>query len=238
MRCLYSSQNKNIASQKCAEAANTLSVALADEITGDYPYDSYPEIESHLYKYLRFNIGHLQKTWPYYDPKGSSGHTRTEACRYFVLMHNTSKYAYDSNKNHKKKLDETNNEVEVKADTVEGFPGKIVVCIYWKLPEGTDTSSISTLSELPSRDGIRLVVEVTCESGSQSYTTAREYLLEQGTYALTGTDKKKSKALVSAFDNDSNKTINPSEFSKAEVGLLNADSIEKWTWHLVVPDSE
>ena len=54
---LYASQNKNIASIRNMEAANTLSISLQQEITDENAWD-----ESNLWNYVRFNLFDLDDT--------------------------------------------------------------------------------------------------------------------------------------------------------------------------------
>lgn len=105
---LYASQNKNLSSDRNAEAANSLSIALRDELT-----DEDAVYNSNLWKYIRWNIAYKNADddcvdWPYYAPNKEK-HTEEYAKRYF-------------------KLD--------RAAEVEGMPADVSVCIYWELPEG------------------------------------------------------------------------------------------------------
>ena len=81
----YASQNKNVASLRCSEAAITLSQALESELTFDNKAELYPEKDSYLYKYIRYNICQYEvgKTgyWPYYDPNGGAAHDESHAFR-------------------------------------------------------------------------------------------------------------------------------------------------------------
>ena len=195
---LYASQAKNIANMRCAEAANTLSRAISDELTyTDSSKNRFPEYDSYLYKYLRYNLCQ-DSTWPYYisDSKENRGkHDRKTAVRYFDLKYNSSN--------------------PDAADGVDGLPGKTEVAIYWKLPED---SGVDKPSELTSRTGIRLVVEVTCESASESYTAVNEYILKTSTYSAK--EGNRQSYLDSA---GSNTSINP-------CGFTNINSTEKWVW--------
>lgn len=114
---LYASQNKNISSMKCAEATNTLSVALDAEMQ-----DVNAAQKSHLYQYARFNVG--QDNWPYYDAS-TPGHDKAHAFRYYNLKYNP------------KKLDGS-------TDRMDGFPGNIKICMYWELPEGVTFDQLSS----------------------------------------------------------------------------------------------
>jgi hypothetical protein len=211
---LYASQNKNIASMKCAIAANSLSDALTGELNYiyDVPDDEvklYPEQESYLYKYLRFNICQ-EGTWPYYAP-GETGHTAEYAYRYFDLMHNTNKTVEGK-----------------KIDYIEGIPGKVVICIYWMLPEGVDPSTNPDLTTLD-KNGIRLFVEVTCEASSQSYTAKKEYVLRIGTYDITDITQANRMSDVDMGKNSI--IINPMGFPDTSY-----DFTEMWIWKLANED--
>ena len=148
---LYASQNKNIASLRCSEAANTLSVALEKELE-----DSNAYITSDLWKYLRCNTLQDVKTWPYYDAD-QSGHGQTEAFRYFDLKTNGN------------------------YPEVEGFPGSLKLCIYWtvqdnddirnKLRTGTEFLDLSTTE----RSDAEIHIEIIAETASQSYTVENTY---------------------------------------------------------------
>ena len=178
---LYASQNKNNVSMKCAEAANTLSDALGDEITYiDEANNRFPEYDSYLYRYLRYNICQ-SRTWPYYDPKDTTNHGKDKAFRYFDLYHNTSKVLYDENGEPVTVTDDSGNEAVQNIDNVEGMPGNVEVCMYWMPPEGMTVTSVN---DITSRRGIRLFIEVTCESASQTYTTKREYILDVKNYQV------------------------------------------------------
>lgn len=229
---LYASQNKNISSMKCAEAANTLSVALSKELTYEYvdkdnaEKNKFPETESYLYRYLRYNICQDDQTWPYYVSDSIAGHDKDSAYRYFDLKYNTAKKIYDDNGN------DTGKTVE----NVEGLPGKTTVCIYWMLPKGTDYSNGLTMKDKPKADrqGIRLFVEVTCEAGNQSYTVKNEYELKIDNYDITkSVDKSRYNYLKnSAMVEDG--LVNPVN----PLGLVMSENAsedelfnkEKWEW--------
>ncbi|GEM_PF-205584 len=157
---LYSSQTKNIASMKCSESANTLSIALKDELN-----DENAALRSHLYQYVRYNI--CQETWPNY-----TGNNEAEAFRYFSLKYNANDSTHGG------------------YSSVEGFPGSIKVCMYWMLPDESQyymensgiTKKFSEVSDL-NHNGVRLFVEVTSESANQSYTVKQKYVLEKSTYS-------------------------------------------------------
>ena len=213
---LYSSQNKNVASTRCAEAANTLSKAIGDELTHfDVAEDEYPEYDSHIYQYVRYNICQDNVTWPYYDIHESTNHDKDSAFRYFELTYPSGKQAYD----------EDGNKIEGKTvEYVEGLPRKTIVCMYWMLPDGVSVPCAKT--DLTSREGIRLVVEVTCEVASQSYTVHDEYELKVSEYNLVTniSDRSRHNHLFSTDMLESN-SINPAGFVKTELY-----ENEKWEW--------
>ncbi len=156
---LYASQNKRAASLKCSEAANSLSLALEDELEGETAYEN-----SWLWDYLRMNL--LQNsdvTWPYYDP-GVTGHTSEYAYRYFDLKYNTNY-------------------------SVDGFPGQIKLCMYWTLPEdsGLSDDEIAAASE-DDKNGSHLYIEIICSSGSQSYTVLNKYTINVSKVDTSDTD--------------------------------------------------
>ena len=229
---LYASQNKNISSLKCSEAANSLSVALNDELTyEDKDNNIYPELESYLYRYIRYNICQDDRTWPYYVNDDTAGHDKKAAYRYFDLKFNSSKAEYDSEGN-----------VIKNWDSIEGMPGKTKVCIYWMLPDGTNYESVSTvkndLKNIDDRKGIRLFVEVTCESASQSYTVSKEYKLNIENYNM---GKSEDKVRFNYLKKDgvvNEPSVNPLGLKMSDGSDGIPDDLyygEKWVW---VPTEE
>ena len=199
---LYSSQNKNVASMRCAEAANTLSIALDDELT-----DPDAAQYSHLYQYIRYNICQSDEAyWPYYDPSVPN-HTSDYAFRYFDMKYNTSKAP----------------------DGMDGYPGNIKVCVYWKLPEATSTTDTSQtlfnkMVTNDDRNGVRLYVEITCEAASQSYTVTNVYKLSEPSYESGSANKK----YLSEINKDSNPlkdAINPMGFADSKYNWN-----KNWVW--------
>ena len=88
----YASQNKNVASLRCSEAANSFSLALEDELTYEYKDGEgnvirCPEYDSYLYKYLRYNLFQEETFWPYYG--SGDGHDMSYASRKFQLKYNS-----------------------------------------------------------------------------------------------------------------------------------------------------
>ena len=212
----YASQNKNVASIRCAEAANSLSLAIKDELTyTSNDGEVYPEKSSHLYKYIRYNLyrdgrSSVGATWPYYAPS-KNGHNDEYAFRYFDLKYNSTKYPTG----------------------VEGLPGKTLVCIYWELPETPNLDEDGLFSENynADRNGTRLIVEVTCEMASQTYTVKSEYELTVGEYSDEEATKKSK---LSNAHTDS--SVNPLGYS-LPVGIKPATDVlsknEKWVWNFV-----
>ena len=160
---LYSSQTKNLSASRNAEAVNTLSVALEKELT-----DSNAASNSNLWKYLRCNIAYPEnnfKDWPYYYEADSGEPQPTNnkeyAYRYFTVEHNSD---------------------------IEGFPAVIHVGICWMLPEETTDSNIndvltrmgsdSITTAVAAKNGIQMRIEMTAETGSQTYRVTDTYVLK------------------------------------------------------------
>lgn len=168
---LYASQSKKAASLRCSEAANTLSVALENELTDADAYKN-----SSLWKYLRCNIMNDYETWPYYDPNAASGHGEEEAFRYFDLYANTN------------------------YPVVDGFPGNLTLCIYWTPSQKALDSVSSTYSilemTLEERKDATLYIQIIAEAGNQSYTITNTYKLNIYRFDFNETDDtNKSKAI-------------------------------------------
>lgn len=209
---LYSSQNKNLASMKCAEAANTLAVALSDELHyEDEATERYPEYESYLYKYIRYNLFHASQTWTYYK-KNNADHTSEKAFRYFDLYYNTKKKVTQE--------DEKGQQTTADVDHVEGLPGKTIVCIYWELP--SDATPAQAEGNVPVT-GTKLTIEVTCEAASQSYTAKKEFILEINSYKPNAVDAGLQLALKNSAANNS---VNPCGFSYETE--IHPD--QRWVW--------
>ena len=155
---LYASQTKNLTSTRNAEAVNTLSNALADELTDG---DAY--LNSNLWKYIRYNIAYNDTSgdwedWPCYLLQDDgitavAGHDRNYACRYFTV---------DNNSN------------------IEGTPAVTTVCIYWMPPEGMDAVDFATAiaaNPISAKNGLRLIVETTAQTANQVYRVTDIYEL-------------------------------------------------------------
>ncbi len=146
----YASQNKNAASLRCSEAANTFSMALDDELEDPEAYKN-----SDLWKYLRCNILQDEKTWPYYE-SGVSGHGRDEAYRVFDLRKNSN------------------------YPEVDGFPGSMKLYIYWTVKDDEEVKTALQTTTFPELDidkksGAEIHIEIVAESGSQSYSVENVY---------------------------------------------------------------
>lgn len=234
---LYSSQAKNVASMRCSEAANTLSKSLEQELMfSSEQANRFPE-DSYLYDYIRYNICQDDVTWPYYAGENVQDHDRAAACRYFDLTYNNKKTVYDEEGNPKKKKDEDGQDTDQDetVSSVEGLPGRTEVCIYWMLPEKseiTDYSGIVGKDYMSSsRDGIRLFIEVTCESGGQSYTVTREYELETDYYGADRYSVSRCNYLRSLYNDSS---VNPTNRSLSDINMSadedNVEDCELWIW--------
>ena len=106
--------------------------------------------DSSLWKYLRCNL-YQNDTWPYYD-NSVSGYTADYAYRYFDVCKNAN---YN----------------------VDGYPGKIKLCIYWVLPKGTSIPNDKTVNDLSidEKKDATLFIEIICETGGQTYTVLNKY---------------------------------------------------------------
>ena len=182
---LYASQSKKVASKKCSEAANSLSLAMETELC-----DKDAISNSDFWIYLRFHM--LQSDWTFYEPGlGDDAHNK-EAVKSFTLNVNP-KYIPD---------DPSDPTGKTKLSTIDGFPGSVKFKVYWMMPEelyaNNDTDTLMgilsgiDLTEYRNRSKdeyktedykkIRLFVEITCESASQSYTVKNEYYLSAQDY--------------------------------------------------------
>ncbi len=193
---LYASQNKKAASRRNAEAANTFSAALTKELVETGP-------GGELWRYLRFNV--CTSTWPYYMP-GEEGHGEAEAFRYFNVNYNFVRQYFDV----------PDEEAQDPLSGLEGFPGKMELCIYWQPP---------TEHELDvSKTGTRLFIEVICETGSQSYVIKNEYSLDAPNYETTQQRMKNALTGYSQIE-----AYNPLQLGAEDGVILD----ENWNWHFV-----
>lgn len=176
---LYASQNKNAASLRCSEAANTLSVELEKELTDPEAYKY-----SDLWKYLRCNIMQDTTTWPYYDPDESAGHDKKAAYRYFDLKYNRN---YDD-------VNTTDNTVN---KTLKGFPGSVKLCVYWTVPDAAKAdlhNNVAFYDISPTNKcDTKLYVEIICEAGNQSYSVTNVYKIDVA--GLDGTNASEKKLI-------------------------------------------
>lgn len=165
---LYATQNKKVASVRCSEAANSLSVALEDELEDPKAIDN-----SSLWKYLRCNVLVNEKTWPYYKP-GADGHEEEDAFRYFDMTVNGN---YEQDKK------------------VEGFPGSIKLCIYWTpsdevLKTIDNTTKFSQLS-IEQRADSYVYIKIIAEASSQTYVVTNKYKVKIDSLDLSNSEDKK-----------------------------------------------
>lgn len=200
---LYSSQNKRVAGVRCSEAANSLSIAMKRELE-----DEDASQNSDLWKYLRFNL--MQPDWTFYDPN-ESGHGEAEAFRHYSMKINPNYIDTESGKS-----------------TLDGYPGKVDICIYWMLPEelyededfssaGVDVSSWN----MSQKKNVRLFMIITCETASQSYSVTNEYRLSVNEYNIEIlSDKNEKNSLENSYKSNSLYNENGRDI----------DSSEKWRW--------
>ena len=202
----YSSQNKKVASKKCSEAANSLSVAMVTELEDDEAYNN-----SDFWLYLRFNL--FQNDWTFYEPKIDE-HNASKAVKTFEMKANPNYYLDSGESN------------------LVGYPGLVKLKVYWMLPKkmyddcnndmniigGVDPTKLSAND----RKDARLFIEITCESASQSYTVTNEYHLTLDKY--DDNDIEGDKKIITMFDTvySENELYNPNN--------CTIDSIEKWDW--------
>ena len=149
--------------------------------------------DSNLWKYLRCNI--FSSTWPYYAPE-ETGHHMEDAVRQFYLE------GYSE---------------------IEGLPAKTTVKMYWTLPEGADMSDYETMTDnlekLEFKKGIRLYIEIQCDTGNQSYKVTDVYKLFTDDVLLD----ENSATLQTELNNiKNNSSFNPD----SNTVLTN----ELWTW--------
>ena len=218
---LYASQNKKIASMKCSEAANTLSLAIEEELTHDNSVNDFtdcPEINSNLYKYLRYNL-YREETWPYYLESNPPGHEKKDAYRYFRLRYNEDKDVYNQSKEEMTVEDDDGNVTPVRTSSgIKGYPGRTEICMYWMPPKDYKEENINSIEDFEV-EGIRLVVIVTCESASQSYSVEREYELMLGNYEDEFDQRYVKLKSVTGSIKD---MVNP--------GNLELKGSERWIW--------
>jgi len=204
---LYASQNKNLASARNTEAADSLAGAMMEELTA-----SDASTTSNTWKYLRANIAYSPlpsgpddydwSDWPYYDPQDSTGkHNEEMAFRYFNVERNTA---------------------------MEGFPAEMTVCIYWMLPEGKTADDLMAdirNNNIAARKGILLYVETSAITASQTYKVVDVYKLK--VHETSEIEKINIKKKI--FDNA---TYNPANhYAGADTeAYIEAAKKEKWKW--------
>lgn len=202
---LYASQNKNLASARNTEAADSLAEAMLEELTAPDASTT-----SNTWKYLRANIAYTPlpsspdpdwADWPYYDPQDTTGnHNEAAAFRYFNVERNTA---------------------------MEGFPAEMTVCMYWTLPDGKSESDLMQdiqSGDIAARKGIRLYVETIATTASQTYKVVDVYKLK-----IHETTDVERIALKKIFDNQ---TYNPADHyvgTDTEAHIVAAKK-EKWKW--------
>lgn len=192
---LFASQNKKVASRRNTEAANTLAMVLQEELE-----DENADENSDLWRYIRCNIGQ-EDTWPYYD-----GTNEDEAFRKFDMKPNHINLYKDKGYFNK-------------AGEIEGYPGEIELCIYWMPPESvTDLSNYNY-----THSGIRLFIEINCNTANQNYVTTSEYTLRVSDFSNSTSDIKKKKALTNIAKQQ---TYNPAGITDSKI-----KTDEKWRWH-------
>lgn len=198
---LYASQNKNIASIRNMEAANTLSISLQQEMIDENAWD-----ESNLWNYVRFNLFDLDDTstgaWPYYSPLKAGdigyepGHDRNAAVKEFRL---------DSNSG------------------VECLPAETFVRVYWTLPDDISAADYLATSDpefrMEAKRGARLFIEIQCNTGSQSYKVTEILQLDVEEMTMPDDEDKQNKLEI-YYSN----YISAAEYHER----INRN--EKWTW--------
>ena len=180
---LYASQNKNAASKRNSEAANTLSKALDTELTRG----NDTEKDSALWKYLRCNLN--QTGW-------GSGEIK-----YFDMNYNNSSTYFNAEN-----------------PTLNGYPGKVQLAMYWKPPKGKTEDDCRT-----DPSGIRLTIEITCETASQVYIVSNQYVLSAAPYDTADYDDRNLQYRLQQVIQNSNYNVNG-----YDEGLI--DSNTKWIW--------
>ena len=204
---LFATQNKKVASKKSSEAANSLSIAMADEMDETKNPEAYKN--SDFWIYLRYHL--LQGDWTYYEP-ALDGHREADAVKGFEMKLNP-------------------NYIETGKSTVDGYPGTVKIKAYWMLPKQMyEEHSIETkpeefdnydYSSTASRGGIRLFLEITCESASQSYTVTNEYQLSVRPYDTAVEDEQKEMDKIASYSASNYSSLN---------GGKTINSEERWRW--------
>lgn len=154
--------------------------------------------ESTLYQYIRYNLVQ-NDTWPYYDPT-FSGHQKEDAFRYFDL---TTK------------------------ENIPGYPNKVQLVIYWELPDEHDNNLDKEDAILPSeiinKNGIKLNVEINCETGDEMYSITNKYILNVSTFS-----EEDAEEFNLLKQNSLDSSLNPFGFDLFQ----DIETSEKWEWKL------
>lgn len=223
---LYASQNKRVASKKNSEAANSLSVAMRTELSNEEAF-----VDSDLWIYLRCHL--FQDDWTFYDPS-IDGHKEADAIKSFEMKANPNYYRDDSGKS-----------------TIDGYPGLIKLRVYWMLPKEIESKMKNdetemdfvknlSLSDLRNntitvsgsdktseyKSGIRLFVEITCESASQSYTVKNEYHLTYGPFVESDEYQKREKNVVKNYK----ETDEKNDYKSYDSKNCDINVNEHWSW--------
>lgn len=150
--------------------------------------------DSNLWKYLRCNV--FSSTWPYYD-ENESGHHKEQAVKKFYLE------GYSE---------------------MEGLPAKTSVQMYWTLPDGVDMTDYAGLTEdlekMDFKNGIKLYVEIQCDTANQSYKIVDVYKLFVEDQTLDENATQLQKEIKSIKDSSDYNPDHNTEISEKE----------KWTW--------
>ena len=170
---LYASQSKKVASQRNREAANSLSIALRNELQSEEAYKN-----SALWKYLRCNI-YQSATWPYYD-KTKENYTSDYAFRYFNLKKNAN-YNIDGYPG------------SVKLCVYWCLPKDAVIS------EGEELSQLSVDRKKDSY----LYIEIICETGGQTYSIKDKYKIQINDFDDNNPDHDAEKNMLSSIESDS-----------------------------------
>ncbi len=183
---LYASQNKNVASQRNREAANSLSIALKNELESETAYN-----DSWLWKYLRCNL-YQDNTWPYYDPS-DIGHDSAHAFRYFNLKKNAN-YDVDGYPG------------DIKLCMYWCLPDGVSI---------SNADKVSEIS-IDKKNNAYLYIEIICETASQKYTKKDIYIIDVSGFDSNSIDdvSKKSNLEIMSRNkiyNPMNLYVNPNE---------------------------
>ena len=169
---LYASQSKKAASLRNKEAANSLSLAIREELQSPEAYKN-----SALWRYLRCNI-YQSATWPYYK-KDVENHTSEYAFRYFDLKKNAN-YNIDGFPG------------SIKLCMYWCIPEDTVV---------SDDEELSQLAINRKKDSY-LFIEVICNTGGQTYSIKDKYKMQINSFAENNPDHENEKNIISSLEAD------------------------------------